>query len=104
MYVIIWEYRVKIGRRADFERVYSAEGPWSTLFSKAEGYTGTELLRHPDDPQRYITIDRWVSPQAYESFLSRWKEEYAELDRQCTELTEREFHSGQWESVSSETR
>ena len=104
MVVIIWEYKVRAERVAEFEQVYSAHGAWAELFGKAEGYRGTELLRDPNDAGRYITLDRWDSTSHYELFLSRWKTEYAALDAQCAGLTENEFHSGKWELVSSETR
>jgi heme-degrading monooxygenase HmoA len=104
MYVIIWEYRVKADHVTAFEDVYSARGLWAELFGKAKGYLGTELLRDPGDPRRYITIDRWASSQDHESFLLRWKTEYAALDVQCEHLTEKEFLLGEWESISLETR
>lgn len=103
-YVAIWEYRVKAEHVAEFEQIYSANGAWAKLFRKADGYHGTELLRDPNDPRRYITIDRWDSSKHYDSFLSRWKTEYAALDAQCEGLTETESLVGKWESVFSERR
>jgi heme-degrading monooxygenase HmoA len=90
MYVIIWEYRVKAEQLAAFEKIYASEGAWADLFRKEEGYLGTELLRDSTTPHRYITIDRWTSSAAYESFRSQWKSEYARLDAQCEGLTEQE--------------
>ena len=104
MLVIIWEYRVRNDHVSEFERIYSANGLWKELFQQAEGYLGTELLTDTNNPYRYITIDRWDSPQAYETFLSQWKAEYASLDTQCEGLTENEFLVGKWESLTSETR
>ena len=104
MYVIIWEYQVKAERLTQFEEIYSAIGLWAKLFRKAEGYQGTELLRDLDQPHRYITIDRWNSSLHYESFLIRWKSEYAAIDAQCEGLTEKESFLGKWESISFETR
>jgi heme-degrading monooxygenase HmoA len=104
MYVIIWEYQVKAEYLTEFEEIYSISGLWAKLFRKAEGYQGTELLRDPNQPDRYITIDRWASSQAHESFLLRWKAEYAALDAQYEGLTETESLLGKWESISIETR
>ncbi len=103
MYVIIWEYQVKADRVANFEKIYSANGKWAELFRKDESFLGTELLRDENHPHRYITIDRWTSLQDYESFLSRWKTEYAILDAQCGMLTEQETLLGKWESILLET-
>lgn len=104
MYVIIWEYRVSTERTAEFEQIYHPGGRWTELFKNGNGYVGTELLRDPEDHQRYITIDRWVSSEDYEVFLSQWKKEYEALDSQCEGLTEQEKLSGKWRSVSFETR
>lgn len=104
MYVIIWEYQVKAERVEKFAEIYGARGEWTELFQKQNGYLGTELLRDPQNYQRYITIDRWNSMGDYESFLSEWKEEYATLDLRCEGLTVRESLLGKWESIDYETR
>ena len=90
MYIIIWEYRVKRGRQSEFEAIYSPEGAWAKLFRKDAGYLGTAFLRDTKDPQHYVTIDRWTSKEAYESFLHQRKKEYQTLDTDCEELTEQE--------------
>lgn len=99
MYVIIWEYLVKADQIANFEATYSARGVWAKLFQKSNAYLGTALLANEGHRQRYITIDRWMSSQAYESFLSEWKSAYQNLDAQCAGLTERETLIGKWETV-----
>lgn len=104
MFIIVWEYRVKPTREADFERIYSEDGAWAELFQKGDGYLGTELLKDPSDPQHYLTLDRWTSTTDFESFLSTWKQEYAILDAQCEGLTEEETLLGKWESISVKTR
>lgn len=104
MYVIIWEYQVKVDHVADFETIYASNGGWGELFRKDEGYLGTELLRDLDHAQRYITIDRWVSSRAYESFLAQWRKEYEALDAYCKDLTKHEILLGKWESDTHETR
>lgn len=98
MYIILWEYRVKSEKRSEFEKVYSPDGVWVELFSKATGYLGTELLRDEIQPERFLTIDRWDSKQRYKAFLSHWHEEYQVLDTQCEGLTESEALIGKWES------
>ena len=104
MYEIIWEYQVKADQLLAFEEIYASNGAWAELFRKEEGYLSTDLLRDSNQPQRYITIDRWTSSGDYESFRSRWKDEYAILDAQCESLTEHETLLGKWESVTYETR
>jgi heme-degrading monooxygenase HmoA len=94
MYVVIWEYQVKAERLAEFEEIYNAEGTWVQLFQKGTGYLGTELLRDSQQSGRYITIDRWVSSEAYNSFKANWQTEYKELDARCGNLTEHESFLG----------
>ena len=104
MYVIIWEYQVKVYSTAEFEQIYDSSGAWAELFRKATGYISTELLRDETNPQRYITIDCWESAERYEAFHMQFKKEYEALDTQCEGLAEHEILLGKWESVNNETR
>jgi len=104
MYVIIWEYRVRTEHVVEFEQIYHPGGRWTKLFKKGNGYLGTELLRDPQDHQRYLTIDRWISTEDHELFLSQWKNEYEALDSECKGLTEQETLLGKWKAVDYETR
>ena len=94
MYVIIWGYQVNADRVSEFERIYASKGAWAQLFKNDAGYLGTELLRDSKHPQRYITIDRWVSSEAYDSFLAKWKVDYDALDARCKNLTDHESFLG----------
>ncbi len=96
MYVIIWEFRAKTGREADFERVYGPDGEWTEFFKRGEGYLGTELLRDTANPSHYLTIDRWASSTAYEAFRRQWVDEYVRLDKRGEALTEHEALLGCW--------
>jgi heme-degrading monooxygenase HmoA len=94
MHVTIWEFRVKKGLEAEFERSYGPTGEWARFFERGEGYLGTELLRDTKNRQRYITIDRWISQATHEAFRSRWAEEYEAIDERCEALTEYEVPLG----------
>lgn len=104
MYVIAWEYRVKAESVADFEKIYGENGAWTDLFQRAKGYLATELLHDPQNPQRYMTIDRWISAQDYDNFLIDFQVEYEMLDAECNELTESETLLGKWEVIAPKTR
>ena len=90
MYMIIWEFQVKANRQRDFEKVYASDGMWAKLFKRGAGYINTELIRDPKRPQRYVTIDRWISSEAYDAFRAKWREDYDALDSYCRGLTDRE--------------
>jgi len=98
-YVILWEFHVRAGREAAFESAYGPAGDWARLFQQAEGYLGTELLRDHEEPGRYLTLDRWASRAAFESFHGERREEYEALDRQCEGLTASEIRLGSFSAV-----
>jgi heme-degrading monooxygenase HmoA len=99
MYVILWRFRPLVGQESEFERAYGPSGEWALLFGRGDGYLGTELLRRSEDPREYLTLDRWVSRAAYETFHSRFSSEYRELDRRLEELTEEETLLGTFEAL-----
>jgi heme-degrading monooxygenase HmoA len=99
MYVILWRFRPLEGQESEFERAYGPSGEWALLFGRGDGYLGTELLRRSEDPREYLTLDRWVSRAAYETFHSRFSSEYRGLDRRLEELTEEETLLGTFEPL-----
>ena len=92
MHVILWRFRARPGREADFERAYGDDGLWSRLFRQSEGYLGTELMRGTDGT--YLTIDRWSTEDAYRAFKDLEAVRYAELDAHCEALTVEETWLG----------
>ena len=99
MYIIVWRFRPADGRESEFERAYGPSGDWALLFRRDDGYVGTELLQHSEDSTEYLTLDRWVSRTAYETFRSRLSSEYQRLDRLFEELTEEETPLGTFEMI-----
>jgi heme-degrading monooxygenase HmoA len=92
----IWEFRVPEGARDEFASHYGPEGSWAHLFARGEGYLGTELLQDATDPERFLTIDHWLSQDDFETFKTRFAEEYAALDARCEALTAGERAIGQF--------
>ena len=58
---------------------------WVRLFRTAKGFLGSELMRGTDGV--YLTIDRWVSEDAYREFRDAQAEAYAATDARCEALT-----------------
>lgn len=83
MIVIIWEFRVQPGQAAEFERAYGSEGDWACLFRRSPAYRGTELLRDPANPERYLTLDRWDDASDFEALKVDHGDDYRRLDRTC---------------------
>ena len=100
-YLIIWEFRVRTGMEARFEKAYGPEGDWAHFFAQGEGYVRTELNHDLKDSQRYVTLDFWVSREAYENFRQQHASQYAALDQEFEKMTEKELEIGQFERVGS---
>jgi heme-degrading monooxygenase HmoA len=100
-YLIIWEFRVRAGMEKRFEEAYRPQGEWAQFFSQGPGYVRTELNHDLKDGRRYVTLDFWVSREAYENFRQQHASEYAALDQKFEELTEKEWEIGKFERIAN---
>lgn len=80
MFVILWEFEVKPGSEAAFEKAYGLSGAWVQLFQQDPHYRGTRLLRDVSRPLHFYTIDHWDSESDYRIFLERHQSAYQQLD------------------------
>lgn len=101
MHLIVWEFSVPSEHRLAFEQAYGPDGAWALLFKTAPGYLGTELLRDEQVAGRYLTIDRWRTPEDFAAFKSRSGAAYESLDRRLEGLTAREVKVSTFRSVPS---
>ena len=99
MHVIIWKFTCAENGEAEFEKAYGPKGIWSVFFRKGEGYLGTELLGESQRTGQFITIDRWISKEAYDTFRSANLAEYKALDERMEPLIEFESHVGSYTNV-----
>ena len=95
-FIYIWAYRVQPPRADEFRRLYGPEGAWVRLFRQAAGYLDTHLYRDRNDGDRYVTIDRWESEEAFRSFRARFAEEFERLDSEGEHLTLEETPLGEF--------
>jgi heme-degrading monooxygenase HmoA len=102
--LVMWEFVVRPGKEAEFEKIYGPEGDWAQCFSKAGGYCGTELCRDLSEPGRFVTSDFWMSQEAYETFKAQHAAEYRALDQKCESLTEDEREIGKFKRVVTGNR
>ena len=100
-YLIIWEFRVRAGMEARFEKGYGPRGDWARFFAQDEGYVRTELNHDLKDGRRYVTLDFWVSQEAYENFRQQHASEYSALDHKFEEFTEKELEIGKFERIAN---
>lgn len=98
-YTYLWEFLVEPEQIEEFERHYGPDGTWAALLRQSPGYIETLLLRDLENSLRFITIDRWESADAYQSFRSSVSCQYAELDERCQYLTTRETSLGHYDEA-----
>ena len=96
IFVILWEFRVRKGKEKAFEELYGAKGAWARFFSRSKDFRGTELLRDASTKGRYLTIDRWTSAEAFDTFRRTNAALYQQIDVRCEGLTESEAPLGTW--------
>lgn len=89
-YIAIWEFTVPAEHTAAFIAAYGPGGEWARLFRRAAGYRGTELYRDRTVAGRFVTVDFWLSPEAYRAFHETFAADYLALDRACERLTSSE--------------
>ena len=89
-YVIVWEFRIRQGKEAEFIEKYGPEGIWAGFFGGSQAYIRTELVRDVTDQQRFLTLDYWQSEKEFTKFREQNLAEYERLDRECERLTETE--------------
>jgi len=99
MVEIVWEFHVIPGKEEEFERHYGPEGTWVQLFRKANEFIRTDLLRDPEVPGRYLTVDCWTDLGAYDRFKEDFAAEYKTIDEQMEALTQSETKVGVFEAV-----
>jgi len=98
-YVIVWEFRVRQAREAEFVQKYGPEGAWARFFRGAPddmspGYIRTELVRDVAVDFRYLTLDYWQSEEEFKRFREQNLAEYERLDKEFEGLTESETRLG----------
>ena len=96
---IIWEFRARPGKEAEFEEAYGGDGAWSRLFMKSQDFLGTVLLRDRQTPSRYLTVDRWREAGAFARFKLENLEGYERLDKACEGLADSEKLVGTFDVV-----
>lgn len=99
-FLVVWEFWVRPGAEADFERAYGPLGAWVRLFSGDPAYGGTQLMRDEKQARRYLTLDSWAGPEEYDAFRAAHANEYLAIDRECEGLTERETEIGRFQVAS----
>jgi quinol monooxygenase YgiN len=97
MYAYVWEFRVHLEHKAEFEAAYGVGGEWEALFRRDPGHVRTDLLLDRDDSLRFMTIDYWTSRERYHSFRNEFSAEFEAIDSKCEAFTVSERLVGEFE-------
>jgi heme-degrading monooxygenase HmoA len=98
--VIALVFSYEVHDAAEFERVYGTDGEWAEFFRQGRGYIGTELLRDAEAPGRYLVVDRWESPDAYNAFVAEHRDAYMERVDATRFHYDSELRLGTFETLS----
>jgi len=93
-YVIVWEFRVRQERAAEFVQKYGPEGAWARFFRGSKGYIKTELVRDVTSDFRFLTLDYWQTEEEFNRYRQLNLAEYERLDKEFACLTEQENRLG----------
>lgn len=88
MIAIIWQFDVRKGREAEFEKFYGVEGDWTALNRLTRSYLGTSFLRDQNQSSRYIVIEYWSEMLVYEQHRTYRSDAVASLEGHRTTLVE----------------
>jgi heme-degrading monooxygenase HmoA len=97
--VIALVFSYEVAEPGEFEPAYGPKGEWAQFFARGRGYVGTELLRDAEHPTRYLVVDRWESPDAYNAFVEANRAEYMRLVDETAFHYSHELRLGTFESV-----
>jgi heme-degrading monooxygenase HmoA len=93
-YVIVWEFRVRPDREAEFVEKYGPEGAWARFFRGSAGYIKTELVKDVAADLRFLTLDYWQTEEEFNRYRQLNLAEYERLDKEFAGLTESETRLG----------
>jgi heme-degrading monooxygenase HmoA len=93
-YVIVWEFRARLDKVAEFQEKYGPEGAWARFFRGSAGYIRTELVRDVAFDLRFLTLDYWQTEEKFKRFKQQNLAGYERLDKEFEGLTESETRMG----------
>ncbi|MFZ1809119.1 MAG: antibiotic biosynthesis monooxygenase [Cyclobacteriaceae bacterium] len=98
VFTYVWEYCVKPEHQDAFEHAYGPHGDWIQLFKKGMGHVATELHQDINNTNRFVTVDYWISKEAFDNFKIQFHEEFKALDKRFEVYTISEKHIGDFEA------
>ena len=89
MIAITWQFEVKKGREAEFERLYGVDGEWTAMNRHTRSYLGSSFLRDQNRTSRYLVIEYWSEMLVYEQHRDYRSAAIASLEERSAALVDR---------------
>jgi hypothetical protein len=86
---VVWQFDIRSDAANDFEHLYGADGPWTTLSRRSRSFLGSSFLRDMGSETRYLLVEYWGEMVVYEKHLADFGDELKELEEQRARLVER---------------
>lgn len=81
MIAFAWQFEVRDGKQAEFERLHGADGEWTALARRSRSYLGSSFLSDVAQPTRYLLIEYWSEMVVYERHAADFRDEIASLEK-----------------------
>lgn len=88
MIALVWQFDVKAGREAEFQKLFGANGPWPGLGRRSRSFLGSSFLRDAVQPTRYLVVEYWSEMLVYEKHLADFSDEIRQLEQERDLLLE----------------
>jgi hypothetical protein len=88
MIAIMWQFDVKSGREAEFERFHGVDGEWTAINRHTRSYLGSSFLRDQNRASRYIVIEYWSEMVVNEQHRAYRSDAVNSLEAVRSELVE----------------
>ncbi len=66
MIAVVWQFHVKPGKQAEFEKFYGADGEWTKLGRRSRSFLGSSFLRDQVHDTNYLLVEYWSEMVVYE--------------------------------------
>ena len=91
MIAVVWQFQVRPGQQKAFEKIYGADGEWTSLGRRSRSFLGSSFLRDQAQDTHYLLIEYWSEMVIYEqhrkSFVTDLRKLEAQRDALCESIT-----------------
>lgn len=82
MVAVVWQFEIEAGKAEAFERLYGADGEWTSLSRRSRSFLGSSFLKDLAREDRYVLVEYWSEMVVYEQHMAAYKTAVAQLERQ----------------------